>query len=256
MLIALLLQLAAADPANPAPEFPVMPWITWHASASAGLDRFSADRSIWSDWQFFQATIQRRTPLGSIGLETQRTRRFAQWDQSFVVDGYRELGRRTYGNIRVLVTPDAKILPSSDVSATLFQGLGRGWETSLGGRHMEFADGSTTIATLGVARSFSIYYARVSGSILVGNGGASSFSGALRRSSSPDHLVEIGGGAGREVVSLSSTGAIDVRRSASTYVRGERYFNRAWGVNASAAINAARDIPARTGVQLGLLRRW
>jgi YaiO family outer membrane protein len=255
-MIALLLQLAASPSAAAAPDIVVWPTVVWQATAAAGLDHFSADRSLWPDWQIYQAAIQRRGRGGSIGLETQRTHRFGQWDQSFVVDGYRELGSRTYGNLRVLATPNAKILPRSDVSGTLYRALSAGWEASLGGRHMEFNDGRTTIVSAGLARSFSIYYARVAASVLVDDGAASSFSGALRRSPDPNDLIEVGGGAGREVVSIGSTGAIDVRRSASAYFRGEHYFSWSWGMNGAATLNTARGIPTRTGLQLGLLRRW
>lgn len=256
-MLILLLQLAVPYvPAQPPPPPPADTPIAWHASAFVGIDRFSADRATWQDWQLWQAAIRRRWPVGSLQFEAQRTHRFGQWDQSYALDAYRTMSSRTYANVRVLATPSAKILPRSDVSATLYRAFDNGWEGSLGARRMEFTAGRNTIATAALARSFSVYYARVGASVLVGKGGASSFVAVLRRAPDPEHLVEVGAGAGREVVSINSAGSIDVRRSSSAYLRAERFMNASWGVTGSFAVNAAGAIPTRTGIQIGLLRRW
>ena len=257
-MLALLLQVVLQDtvPVR-APVAPAAaPTSTWHAAASAGTERFSSDQKIWQPWLTAQASLRHRGRGNALGVEIQRTRRFDQWDQSYVVDAYQSVTSRTYANVRVLVTPNAKIVARNDVSAELYRALSGGWEASVAGRRMEFAAGRTGIVSTSLARSFDAYYARLRAGAVLGNGGAGSFSALLRRAPDENQLIEAGANVGREVVSIAAGGEIDIRSASGAYARAERYLDRHWGVAVIATLATARNIPSRYGAQLSLLRRW
>lgn len=114
--------------------------LPWQASFSYSFDGFSDETF---DAHTLKTSIRREFETGSLGLEGIRAYRFSQWDDAIAVDGFLDLWRRAYGNLRVQAGIDTDVLPHWASLAEIFQGFGKGWEASAGARFLDF--GSTDV---------------------------------------------------------------------------------------------------------------
>lgn len=192
---------------------------------------------------------------GSLAVEGRRIRRRGQGDGSVALDGYLDLWRRAYGNLRTQFSGEGGELPRLDLSAELFQGLARGWEVSASGRRLEFADTGASILAVGVSRSVGSWFLRTR-SLLAPAQGQLGFTQALscrRYLGRVDDYLEVGGGLGRAVRSVQ--GRADLQRVIVCSFRGQRFFGRL-GIAGGASYEKAAGGGGRAGVSVGGGWRW
>lgn len=209
----------------------------------------------WSDWTSVTAT----TSLHVTGLTANallfRAERFANSDVGGGVDVYAPLWSRAYGNARVLVTPDAAVVPQVDASGELYQALGDAWEVSAGYRHMRFSDNGVNIATVSAARYFPGWYAQGRVSVVPDAGRTGvSYTGVIRRQSVAERFIEFRGGTGGEVVTVA-TGQTELRDVRFVLLRAENrtLFSPTVGAMAGSGWQRFDGIPDRLDLSAGII---
>jgi YaiO family outer membrane protein len=146
-----------------------------------------------------------------------------------------------YANVRGHVAPDATVIPSLGGALELFQVLAPRWEASALARADRFAEATVSIFGLSLAHFTGPWAARARlNTATVGAEWAAFGSGHLRLAlRDPDSFLELGAGAGREVVEIVQPGAPDIVqpdiRDAAT-------------AHAAAQLMASRRLGARVGV--------
>jgi YaiO family outer membrane protein len=146
-----------------------------------------------------------------------------------------------YANVRVQAAPDATVIPWLGGALELFQVLAPRWEASALARADRFSEATVNIFGLSLAHFAGPWAARARlNAATVGDDWAAFGSGHLRRAlRDPDSFLELGAGAGREVVEIVQPGAPDIVqpdiRDAAT-------------AHAAAQIMASRRLGARVGV--------
>lgn len=105
--------------------------------------RFDDDRR---DWNEASVAWGHRWPRVSMVATARQAERFSIDDRQFEIEAYPSLRRGTYGYLSVAVSHDDVLYPDWRFGAEIYQSLGRGWEASLGYRHLEFDTGTDIYA--------------------------------------------------------------------------------------------------------------
>lgn len=271
----LLLSLASAagaqDPLPTAAGAPVPaevvepgpPLASWTAEAIASRDSYVSDRTIWRPWTAVEVLVARRFARGSIGVGLAQVERFGRRDGAWSVDAYRALWTGAYANVRGQVSREGMVLPETDVSAELYQGLGSGWEPSVGLRRLGYAD-PVFLTSLALGKYVGDrWHGRIRGTVAErsGGGGGTSGSGLLRRYlGSSREFVELAVGGGEEAVTagISQTGAlvVDVREMGFLEVGGRKYLTRQFGAMLAGSFHSFEAMPDRLGARVGIIARF
>lgn len=109
----------------------------WQARAGASYDGFS-DRGPWHE---SQASVSRRTPAGPILVRGSRAERFGLTDDQIEFEMYPRVRPGTYAYVSGAYAPKARLYPQYRYAADIFQGLGAGFEGSVGFRRLGFGSG-------------------------------------------------------------------------------------------------------------------
>lgn len=227
----------------------------WETTLSYGFEAFSRDRSAW---QTARASLGYSRRRESIIVNAQTARRFDQWDQGGGADGYFALGRRTSAYVLTEFSPGADVLPRSDLTGGVDQGVGGGWEIAGSYHRMAFKDATIDILGVGVNKYVGNWYLMTRG-IVVPEGGKTGFAGwvrARRFLGGSRELVELSGAAGKEVVLLGAGVRPVVRGTAALGAWLKHDLGASWGFSISAGWTREADLPSRTGATLSLTRRW
>jgi len=128
----------------------------WEASLKLNVTTFTPGRA---DWNSYETSIRREFSSGTLVVTFIRASRWDKWDNALMLDGYLDLWRRAYGNLRVQ-TAKAVVLQRMDYIAEIFQGIGTGWEVSGGYRLMQFADKDEHVIILSVGKFIKSWYLR------------------------------------------------------------------------------------------------
>lgn len=248
----------AADIVVPGP-----PFSGWTAEATVGGDSYVSDQSVWRPWSSAELLVSRRFVGGSIGLGVTEVKRFDRRDGAWTLDLYRALWPGAHGNVRAQAAREGVVLPTTDLSAELYQGFSGGWEPSVGVRRLGYTD-PVFLTSFSVGKYVSDrWYGRVRGTRAGRSGGhgGSSGSGLLRRYlGSPREFVELAAGAGKEAVTagVMSGGevVVDIRQSGFMEVGGRKYLTRRFGGSAAASYHTFEAIPDRAGFRVGALARF
>jgi YaiO family outer membrane protein len=110
-------------------------------SMSVGYDysRFDDERR---DWNEASVAFGHRWPKVSMIATARRAERFATNDQQIEVEAYPSLRRGTYAYLAAALGDERTLYPRWRLGGDLYQSLGRGFEASLGYRHLEFSTGT------------------------------------------------------------------------------------------------------------------
>lgn len=230
----------------------------WTGTLTTGLEGFIGDESVPPNWLWEDLRVEHKRGRTSLSGEAILSRRYDQWDQAVAAEAYFGTTSTGYANIRVLGTPNAHVLPSSDLYGEVFQGFAKTWEGSLAVRRMNFATSATTIGSAGIAHNFASDYVRLRYVGLVGQG-AHAGAGALSArhfGADPDDFFEGGLATGHEVVSIGPNQVYDIRPSTSGYVRAQYFTTPRLGFAAVASLARQAGIPNRLGAYLSAMVRW
>lgn len=246
----LALQAQPARAANP--EAAVADGYTWAASLSGGwLDAGSGAR--WNDQT---ASVRRYLQHGSIGFETLRAQRFGQTGHAWALDGYLDLWRGAYANVRYQRAPAARLFPANAGRVELYQSLGGGWEASLSEDVLGF-DSRVNIHGVALGKYTGNWYLQLRHQDIVLEGAHGNGQRLLARyyyASDADSYLEATVNSGRSDDPLSLSGAR--ARSGGGSLTWVRYWSRDWGTRAGASFARGANDNRERGVSVALYRRW
>ncbi len=120
----------------------------WSASLGVDATEFPSAGLHWIDTV---ASVRRKFDAGSVAFEGLTADRFGSHDTAWAIDGYADLWRRAYVNLRFQEGMDAVLFPRTRWRAELFQGVGRGWELSASYDRLDFST-QVELYGLGVGR--------------------------------------------------------------------------------------------------------
>ncbi|RJP19956.1 MAG: YaiO family outer membrane beta-barrel protein [Candidatus Omnitrophota bacterium] len=226
----------------------------WEASVFYRYHAISAGKA---DWHTYGASVRRQFSKGSIGLEGYQTHRFSKIDEAAAIDGYLDLWQKAYGNLRLQVAPDADFLPRTDTLLELFQGFGEGWELSGNYRHMDFPGNNIDIYGFSLGKFIGDWYLRgrtyftpESDDTLI------SYAFSARHYFNEDDFVEVGGGVGKEAVTIDAGPIIEDRQTKSVSIRGQKFFRANLGLTLSYDFFEIDRAWSSHGVSIGVITRW
>lgn len=94
------------------------------------------------DWNEAGLAWGHRWPRVSMIATARHAERFSTDDRQIEVEAYPSIRRGTYGYLSLALGEDHTLYPRWRVGGELYQALGRGYEASLGYRHLEFSTGT------------------------------------------------------------------------------------------------------------------
>ena len=171
----------------------------WSASLGVDATQFPSAGYHWIDTV---ASVRRKFDAGSVGFEGLTANRFGSHDTAWAIDGYADLWRRAYVNLRFQEGVNAVLFPRTRWRAELFQGVGHGWELSASYDRLEFAT-PVELYGVGVGRYVGNWYVRWRHLYVPGTNGNPSWSNSDRLtvrnyfSGDADNYVEVAAGVGR-----------------------------------------------------------
>ena len=229
--------------------------LPWEMAVRYSFESFSSERA---DWHTYTAYVRRTFSRGSLAFESIRTRRFSMWDEAAALDGYLDLWPRAYGNLRLQVTSDADVLPRSDYAVEIFQGLGDGWEISGNYRHMDYPNDNVDIYGVSLGKYVGDWYLRGRTSFLHERGSFISSHGffARRYLKTVDDFLEVGGGRGKELVTIGAGPRIETHRTHFFTLRMQKFLSPRLGFTVAADYNDQEDLPVGRGFSFGIITRW
>jgi YaiO family outer membrane protein len=226
--------------------------LKWEPVLLLEIDTFSRK---YSNWSIATIAVKRELTSGSIALGKVQVDRFDKQDAGFLIDGYFNLWRRAYGNLRIQISPDHRVLPKTDATTEIFQGFGRGWEISGSYRQMSFTEVTARIYGVSLAKFAGQWYLRSQLLAVPKDQGTDSFAKAMVRRYlwTADSFFEIGAGAGREVIP-----GVEEPMYISTYLlvaKGQIFFNRRIGMAFAGSFQRADEYD-RGGFSVGIITRF
>ena len=226
--------------------------LPWEPTITLDMQTFSDNRP---NWITSNVSVKREFSSGSLVLSLIQTRRFSKSDQAAQLQGYLNLWRRSYANLRLQFASQPRVIPGTDVTAELFQGFGAGWQASGSYRRMSFPDKKVNIYGASLAKYAGEWFLHIRCLIVPGNQESGLFVGGAGRRylGTADDFVELGAGHGRET-DLTSTGPVIYATNVLT-LRGQTFINRRLGIALSGNFNQRANF-SRRGILLGIITRW
>ncbi|MEW6238547.1 MAG: YaiO family outer membrane beta-barrel protein [Candidatus Omnitrophota bacterium] len=216
-------KLESILPSEPSPQK-----FLWEASLFYSYNALSSGLP---GWHRYGASVKRKFSNGVLGIEGFQAQRFSEIDEGAAIDGYLDLWREAYGNLRLQIVPGADFMPQTDALLELYQDVGGGWEISGNYRLMDYSNDDINIYGFSIGKYLDDWYIRgrlnftpkrdnvfVSGAL------------SLRRYFGEDNFLELGGGLGEEIVTLGAGPLIEGRKTKSISLKGQKYFLPHWGV--------------------------
>ncbi|CAN5845384.1 hypothetical protein BH23GEM3_BH23GEM3_18030 [soil metagenome] len=231
----------------------------WNASVEYAGQSVSGQQP---RWHTYTASVGRRFSRGALAVQVLKTRRFEFDDQAVAVDGYLDLWRGSYANLQLQHAPESDVLPRANAGAELFQGIAGGWEGSAGYRYQRFPAADVNLYVLTAGRYTGRWYLRQRNTIAsTGGERAASHSLSIRRYlDSADNYLELGAGAGSEVVEITSVGAgnpvVDLRTAQFAAARVQHFLSPSFGGSLALTVNDYDGLPTRWGMSVGVVTRW
>ncbi|MGH7770820.1 MAG: YaiO family outer membrane beta-barrel protein [Candidatus Binatia bacterium] len=209
------------------------------------------------DSHTYTVKVRRTFSSGSLALEAIRTRRFSRWDEAVAADGFLDLWRRAYGNLRLQAGIDNEVLPRMESTVEIFQGFGEGWELSGSYRYTHSSEENVDVYGVSLAKYVGDWFLRWRAAFVPKREGLS-FSHAFfmrRYFETVDDFAEFGAGAGREVGASSTGLGKEIRRPYLLSFRAQKFFLTWLGVSISANYSNDNLAPRRV-VSVGIIMRW
>lgn len=247
------LQPQAPVPALAAPGAVAPAGFDWQASLSGGSTRVDPLGQRWADQAF---AVRRYWERGSLGVETLRTHRFDRHDTAWALDGYANLWRGAYANVRYQQAPQQRLFPHRAWRAELYQGVGDGWELSASSDTMLFAS-RADIYGLGIGKYIGNYYLLLRHTNVLtaaSHGTGDRLLGRYYYRGDGDSYVELAQSRGRSDDTLSLVGGRT--HSGGTTVSWVYYVTPHWGAKLGASYVRESGGGREKGVSAALYRRW
>jgi YaiO family outer membrane protein len=239
------------------PEAAVPAGFLWSATLGASWTEFSPSRTGWSDDIL---SVRRHFERGSLALESVDARRFGSSDHAWALDGYLDLWRRAYANLRYQQAPDATLYPLRSYYGELFQGAGRGWELSGSYSHLDFSNSNVDIYGIGVGKYVGNYYIRLRHLYTPGSGSHSNSNRLLVRyyyAGDGDNYVEVNAGAGTSNADTPGNPGASTQTNTSTVgMAFVKFPTPRWGFNIGADFGHESNSFNSRGISAKLYLRW
>ncbi len=257
MIMQIALQLAVAltpDSVSTGPRsLTTPPW--YEAAISTGAEIFA---SRLSAWRVSTASVGYRGKKASHGIEAIVVSRFDRTNYAVAVDEAVQLGKGAYVAARGQFSPRSTVIARSDLSATLYQAVGTGWEVIPSLRIMTFPDVSVRILGVGGGRYTGLWYFSGRTSVAIQKGEqAVATTAQIRRyaaDASPNFL-NASASIGREVVVLAP-GNTELQQTLSASLRGQKLLSHRIGLSIGISYEAINSLPDRRGLTLSSFVRW
>jgi YaiO family outer membrane protein len=243
---------AALAPRVGNPDATIAAGYTWAAGASSGWTAVG-DGPRWNDQTL---GLRHYTPLGSLGFETLRAHRFGEQDAAWALDGYVDLWKGAYANLRYQHSPAARLFPGNAGRAELYQGLGNGWELSASDDVLGFAS-RVNIYGVTLGRYTSNFYLQWRHQAIVSAGSHGAGERLLGRwyyLGDGDTYAELSVNSGRSDDPLSLVGGR--ARSGGGGFAWVRYWTPRWGTRVSGSVSRASNAGGERALAFSLYRRW
>lgn len=229
------------------------PW--WEADVGASGEAFA---SRLGAWQWHRVAVRYRGRSESHAVEVFSARRYDAWNSGFALEESTSLGRGRYVEIRAQVAPGSTIVPRSDLSATVYQAIGGGWELTPSARLMSYPDVRIPILGLGLGRYTGLWYlsGRISEASEAGAHGVA-VATAVRRyaADASPNFVDASASLGHEVVQLGPS-LVALRQTSSAAVHGQHMISSNVGASLVVTYNTNASLPDRRGAALSAFIRW
>src|SRR5436309_2073245 len=111
----------------------------WLAGFSDSYDWFSDEREPWREEEL---SLRYRTPIGPVIGRVARASHFSNVDAQFEIEAYPRFRPGTYAYAAFAFSPSdsSRVYPDTRFATDLYQGLGRGFEASIGYRRLRFSE--------------------------------------------------------------------------------------------------------------------
>jgi len=234
--------LASLQPRRLAQESVAPVTIKWQASLAYDVNKFSYSQS---DWQFYTAALRHYWETSSLAFEYLQSRRFDSSDYALALDGYVDVWKRAYANVRFQLSPEAKLYPRTYYRGELFQGVGKAWELSGSYDHMNFTSSKVDMYGVGIGKYISDWYFRWR-TLFVPSPAKLGVSNLLLAryyfSGTADDYVELNGGfsSGGELPQGSTT--VESTRGQWFGAAFQKYFYARWGILVSAGYDNEKTV--------------
>ena len=110
----------------------------WNVQASGSHTQVGDGRAPYREGHM---SLGRATPIGSISVKATRAMRFGAQDEQFELEMYPRIRPGTYAYVAGAYSPKAELFPIYRYAADIYQGLGGGYEASVGVRKLGFGRG-------------------------------------------------------------------------------------------------------------------
>jgi YaiO family outer membrane protein len=237
------------------PDAAIAAGTTWAAGLSSGW----TDVGAGARWNDQTLSLRHYGPRGSLGFETLRAHRFGLSDAAWALDGYVDLWRGAYANLRYQRGPATRLFPANAGRAEVYQSLGNGWEVSASDDVLGFA-GRVNIYGMTVARYTGDWYLQWRHQSIVSQGGGGSHSGGDRLLArwyylgDADTYLEGSVNRGRSDDPLSLVGGrAHSGGGGATWVR---YWTPRWGTRIGVSLSRTSNADDEKSVSVALYRRW
>lgn len=239
-------------------------------AVAAGYRWMANLSSSWRDvgagprWNEQTVSVRHYLRGASLAFESLRAQRLAQTGHAWALDGYLDLWRGAYANLRYQRAPGARLFPANAGRVELYQALGQGWELALSDDLLGF-DSRVNIYGVGLARYSGNFYVQLRHQKIVSSGSSASngshgsgerLLGRYYYRGDADSYIELRVNRGRSDDALSLNGGRT--RSGGGGVDLMHYFTRDWGGGIGASFSRDGDAnggPER-GLSFALYRRW
>jgi YaiO family outer membrane protein len=191
----------------------------WSSYLTQSADRFSDGRDSWRETSL---SIQRLTPVGSLIVRANQAARFGRSDTLGEVEMYPRFRPGTYAFVAFGASGHDGFYPETRVAADLYQGLGGGFEGSVGWRRLGFAD--TTNIYVGTLTKYVGNWMLTGRAFHVPGGpglDSNSYHGTLRRYFGGDGTSYVGAGYSRGLWREEIRSTADLVARDSDTARGE-----------------------------------
>jgi YaiO family outer membrane protein len=247
------LQPQAPVPALAAPGAVAPAGFDWQASLSGTSTRVDPRGQRWADQAF---AVRRYWAQGSLAFETLRTHRFGNHDTAWALDGYANLWRGAYANVRYQQAPQQRLFPHRAWRAELYQDVGGGWELSASGDTMLFGS-RADIYGVGIGKYIGNYYLLLRHTNVLtaaSHGTGDRLLGRYYYRGDGDSYVELARSRGRSDDTLSLVGGRT--HSGGTTVNWVHYMTPHWGAKLGASYARESGGGREKGISVALYRRW
>ena len=226
----------------------------WAASLSAGATRLSPSGQRWNDQAL---AIRRYWNRGSLAAEAMRVHRLGRHDHAWALDGYINLWRGAYANLRYQKAPLARLFPDNAWRAELFQPVGSGWELAASEDALNFPATRVRIHGLALGKYSGNFYIRLRHTIVSSPGARGTGDRLLVRwydRGDADNYLEASANRGRSDDMLSLVGGRSHSGGAAFNV--VRYLTPAWGMRAGLSYSRETGGGRERALSAALYRRW